>query len=113
MAGNLSGTVGDVLQTVGEQGTPGIPRGGGVVRCLVQNLELGLQSFKIEKEKRSTYGGCQGEEILFKETLPATLASASVSIARAVEVSPSAADNTTWVASRHNSRRLTSRVALE
>jgi hypothetical protein len=40
------------------------------------------------------------EEIIFKRTLLATLVLVSANIVRATEVSPSAADNAIWVASR-------------
>jgi hypothetical protein len=64
-----------------------------MVRCLVQNLELVLQSFQIKEESDQDMEIVKGEEILFEETLPTTLASASASIARTAEVSPSASDN--------------------
>jgi hypothetical protein len=83
-----------------------------MVRCLVQGLKLDLQSFQIEKESDQDIKDVRWE-VLLEETLLATLVSASASIARAVEVSPSAADDAAWIASRQNSKRPTSRVASE
>jgi hypothetical protein len=67
MASNLPSSIGDVLQAVGEQGTPGIHRGGSVVRRLVQDLELGLQCFQIEKECNQDMEAVKGKRLCSKK----------------------------------------------
>lgn len=46
VTGNLPDVVGDVPQAVGKRGSPGIHLGGGVVRGLMQSLELGLLGYQ-------------------------------------------------------------------